>query len=323
MKLCTFFIVAIALFATPGCLDSESMPPPESEEKAGRTEGNDGNQEEEIAAPAASEWPEAKDTSPEGTDTATVGAPLLQDTALSATPRRPEEPATPTDKDTAPEEDTDAREGELLDGGIVDLGISKDPVVLLVVFDKSGSMSAYWDGDTKWMAASKALKGAIEVNLDRVTVGAILFPMMSDCEVREITGDGQIYFMPGAEFITAWDSAAGANGPDGATPLVQAFGVADRAIQMASEEGLLDQTLKVFVLTDGEPNCDVRFDTITDYPEKWLGQGIETYVFGLPGSASAADVLDRIAEAGGTGLHFSSNPEDTPEDLEDNFVACI
>ena len=81
--------------------------------------------------------------------------------------------------------------------------------------------------------------------------------------------------------------------------------------------------LKVLVLTDGEPNCDVERETITDYPAKWLSQDINTYVFGLPGSSSATDVLDRIAEAGGTGQHFSSDPGDTPEDLGDRILTII
>ena len=86
--------------------------------------------------------------------------------------------------------------------------------------------------------------------------------------MEEITGDHRIYFMPGVEFLTTWESAAEENGPDGSTPLVPAFEVADRAIEMAEQEGLMDRPLKVFVLTDGEPNCDVNMATITDYPEK-------------------------------------------------------
>ncbi len=213
--------------------------------------------------------------------------------------------------------------GDAADGDDIDLGISHDPVTLLVVFDKSGSMSSYWDGRSRWEAASDALRQAVEATIDRVTVGAVLFPMPSSCEVEEIVGDHQIFFMPGEEFITAWESAAYDNGPDGSTPLYEAFQVADRAIALAEEEGLTEQPLKVFVLTDGEPNCDYDPETITDYPEKWLGKGISTYVFGLPGSSTAVEVLDRIAAAGGTGQHISSDPGDTPEDLRDDVIVTI
>jgi len=158
----------------------------------------------------------------------------------------------------------------------------------------------------------------------RLSVGAILFPMTDMCDVEEITGEHQIYFMPAGNFLAEWEATTEENGPTGSTPLARAFEVADKALEEAREAGALEEIIKILVLTDGMPNCDGGDpETLTAYPAKWLEEGITTYVFGLPGSSSAAQLLDDIAQAGGSGAHFSTGEGETPDDLRDDILVCV
>jgi Mg-chelatase subunit ChlD len=68
----------------------------------------------------------------------------------------------------------------------------------------------------------------------------------------------------------------------------------------------------VIVLTDGEPNCDTEPELLTMLPAHWNERGVKTHVLGLPGSDTAADLLNAIAEAGGTGEFVSLG--DVPAD---------
>ena len=53
---------------------------------------------------------------------------------------------------------------------------------------------------------------------------------------------------------------------------------------------------------------------------EWRELGVATIVMGLPGSSGAADLLDDIAEAGGTHQHQA--PTD-PEALGDGLNAAV
>lgn len=85
----------------------------------------------------------------------------------------------------------------------------------------------------------------------------------------------------------------------------QAFLAADEAIAQADEQGLLEDRFNVIVLTDGEPNCETDAALLTMLPAYWNEKGVKTHVLGLPGSDQAADLLNAIANAGGTGEFVS------------------
>jgi hypothetical protein len=71
-------------------------------------------------------------------------------------------------------------------------------------------------------------------------------------------------------------------------------------------------------VTDGEPNCEGDLALLTELPAKWLERGVLTHVLGLPGTTSAATLLNDIAEAGGT-EHFVQLG--AAEELEHDLVA--
>ncbi len=230
---------------------------------------------------------------------------------------------------------------EPTDGGMSD-GAGEE-VVLLVVFDKSGSMSGPWSLDepmdggmddagaadaggfmewsTRWTAASTAMLDAIWPHRERVTVGALLFPLQTSCGVPPIDSEAQLDFMNAEAFIDAWIDRAPVNGPAGSTPIQAAFEAADSALTRADMLGLTDRRIEVMLLTDGEPNCDTDIEEVERLAERWHSElGIRTSVMGLPGSEDAVTRLDRIAEAGGTEAHQSIG---SPGQLSDAVGALL
>lgn len=191
--------------------------------------------------------------------------------------------------------------------------VDGEPSTGITVFDRSGSMFAPWstaelpEGEAtdaqftdKWAAASEALVASILPVQHRVTIGALLFPLPGGCEVAPLDDERQFGLLPGPDFIAAWEERHTAYPPDGSTPLQSAFVRVEQALERACVAGELDERHYVIVLTDGEPNCGTDLTVVEAMASHWLAHGIATYVFGLPGSESAQQVLDRIAIAGGT-----------------------
>ncbi len=186
---------------------------------------------------------------------------------------------------------------------------AEEPSAGIVIFDRSGSMDGHWgvvEGSdppeymSKWDAAGEALLGAVGPVQERVTLGAIFFPQPDECTVAPISDPQQVDFCPGEDFITTWQSVAPLNPPHGGTPLDQAFNQAEIALEEACVAGLLDQRFFVMLLTDGMPTCDTDMVQVEDMARHWLDHGVPTYVFGLPGSEDASEVLNQISTAGGT-----------------------
>jgi hypothetical protein len=198
------------------------------------------------------------------------------------------------------------------DGGDADasidsltLGVEGMEHTVLVVFDKSGSMTSLWDGRNKWQVASDTMIEAVTPFQDYLSVGAILFPTDGECGVAGIQSGGQIDFRGGADFLAEWETSMRRYGPDGGTPMSVALVRADQAIARACEMGVLGRPFKVVLLTVGEPNCEGDMELLTTLPAKWNQHGIRTHVVGLPGSETAEELLEAIARAGGTDTYLS------------------
>jgi hypothetical protein len=211
--------------------------------------------------------------------------------------------------------------GELLFAAADDAGAAdaaspsvalEGPTTVLVVLDKSGSMGEGWsDGETRWTAANKALIAALAPAQAQLTIGALLFPQPDGCLVAELTEPGQFAFAPGPQFIDRWKATIERNGVSGSTPLERSLRAADQAITQRASP--LEQTFLVLVITDGEPTCDDDLEALEALPAAWLLRGVKTHVMGLPGSELAAQLLDRIAKAGGSERH---QPIGSPGDLQ-------
>ncbi|MBN1654704.1 MAG: VWA domain-containing protein [Deltaproteobacteria bacterium] len=195
---------------------------------------------------------------------------------------------------------------------------------LLVVFDRSGSMSAPWGTGTRYEAAGNALISAITPLQNDLTVGGVFFPSLPDasstpcnpadplhwipgpgaaclnlagvsCDVSDITSSDQINFTPAPQFISQLPQQWFLNGA-GMTPLELAVAKANAALSSATLTG----TVAVVIMTDGEPTCADNMAVVEATIADWASRGIKTYVVGLPGSAGASAVLNQLAAAGGT-----------------------
>lgn len=185
-----------------------------------------------------------------------------------------------------------------------------EPLTVLLVFDKSGSMGEHWGGKSRWQAGSDAVLLGLDGILDDITMGAIFFPFYEPeiemgCGVPDVSQAPQIDFDTGRVFKDTWIATACIAQPSGYTPLERALEKADAAIASAGERSLLTGRMRVLLVTDGEPTCGDDLSAIVAFPRKWAENGIDTHVIGLPGSSSAADLLTQIAMAGGTEDYFA------------------
>ena len=170
---------------------------------------------------------------------------------------------------------------------------SGDLTVLMIV-DRSSSMTGYWNGEPKWSTAQKALSKAIDGVEEQLTIGAMLFPQLGGCDVLPLEDPGQIQFQRGDTFRSRWE-LSNVSSPSGSTPLGLAFQLADQAILRAQESGLLDRRFRVVVVTDGEPSCGENPADLIAMADRWRESDVEVQVMGLPGSAAAAQLLQQIA----------------------------
>jgi hypothetical protein len=207
------------------------------------------------------------------------------------------------------------------------------PGNVLVVFDKSGSMKDDWNGmGSKWTVATQAVVQALTPLQNQITAGALFFPnpgTQGGCDVAAFDSGMQIGFMPGPQFIGAWNTFVSANGPNGATPTATAVQVADAALTAALPTLMGNTT--VVLITDGEPTCPSQqeaasFDSqIFMTVGNWLTKKVQTHVVGLPGatgggSGGAVDRLNAIATSGGTTMYI--DPSD-PMALQTEIAKII
>ena len=171
--------------------------------------------------------------------------------------------------------------------------LGKGDLTVLMVVDRSGSMSGSWDGASKWEIARSSLSAAINGVEDQVTIGALFFPQGDTCDVAPLEDHRQFQFQSGELFQQRLGGLSDELG--GGTPLSEAFLRADDAIMQATSDGALDGRFRVVLVTDGEPTCLGNSDDLVDMANNWRELGVEVHVMGLPGSEAAARLLDRIA----------------------------
>jgi len=198
------------------------------------------------------------------------------------------------------------------------------PGNVLLIFDRSGSMDQDWNGQKRWQAAGTAVINALTPIADKLTVGAVFFPSpdamagcapddwlcnltggfgAGNCAVNTIDAIDQINFMPGPQFLDAFDGDAANNVAPmyspvqgGSTPLMDGVKRAQEALAGATLTG----TVTTLIVTDGAPNCGWDANMTNQIVTDWAAGGINTHVVGLPGADGGAQVLTSLAMLGGT-----------------------
>ena len=206
----------------------------------------------------------------------------------------------------------------------VEVIVTKHPGNVLLVFDRSSSMSGRWNGQARWQAAGDAIRRALEpLQADLAQVGSVFFPTpgegcvdptgISCVFVPDLTGLGcavegshpsQIGFTAGDQFLQTFSTGAAGGAPPyapegiGLTPLMEGLQQAEMVLAGATLEG----ATAVVVITDGEPNCGWNAGVANGIVSGWRDNGIQTHVIGLPGVGPGAGeaVLNALAQAGGT-----------------------
>jgi hypothetical protein len=219
--------------------------------------------------------------------------------------------------------------GERGDGGTdVDAGCEQTvpieieriahPPDLLLVVDESSSMLAPVDefnitGPRKWQAMHSALEMVTASNDEYIHFGLMPFPASDTvCDAGQV----QVEIAPRNASAIATELSNTRPADEGATPTHATLEQARSYYESIPEN---ENGQFVLLATDGLPNCaptkedDGSDESITAI-EELRADGVKTYVLGFkPGLLSDTSTLSDMAEAGGTGSHFTA---DSPAELE-------
>ena len=184
-----------------------------------------------------------------------------------------------------------------------------DPADLLLVVDKSGSMDDPLEtGQDKWPVMREALTTVVQQYENGIRFGLMLYPEGDSCAAGSVHAQ---LAMQNAGPITG---ELGSTYPEGGTPTHTTLAAARSYYAGVTSPG----ARYVLLATDGEPNCgdpvDDEAPTVTesiDAIEALRGDSIDTFVLGFGGSINNhPDILQAMAQAGGTGDYFAANSPD-------------
>ncbi len=234
-----------------------------------------------LAACGPTPQPQGDDDDPDARATGDVDAPTTGET-------------------DAPFDDTDASCGAQTENiGVVNLG---DPPDLLIVLDRSGSMSGPIptfppNFTPKWTIMRDALNGVLAQYQNNIRFGLSEFPTNDDCAADPATAVRVPIDLGQAPEVMAYFQTRSPNGNTPAAAGLQA------ALTHYSGQPVNTAGRYVLFATDGEPNCDVDDATAATHTVQAVQAlrtaGIKTFVLGFGGAFITGTVLNDAAQAGG------------------------
>ncbi|WP_437301040.1 vWA domain-containing protein [Sorangium sp. So ce426] len=213
-------------------------------------------------------------------------------------------------------------------------------VHLVIVLDRSDSMTKAWEASDRWTMMKGAVGAALDVIQDRMSVGLQLFPSDEHCGMPA-GEDLSVAVAPGATSVPAIKTLLDGTDPGGATPTADALARALGYLTVGAG-GALEGDRYVLLATDGGPNCnqdpamtceaatcttnmdgdcpsgipnccvagltDVCLDDVRTVQrvKDLRAAGIKTFVVGIPGATAYANVLDQLAVEGDTATSETS-----------------
>jgi MYXO-CTERM domain-containing protein len=168
------------------------------------------------------------------------------------------------------------------------------PSRLMIVLDKSSSMTGTIGGATKWSIATDALDSVAAGYESSIEMGLMIFPEPNECS------PGAVFVEPGKYNRAAMIAELGAPPPAGGnwTPMAQTLEQAAIEPSLTGPGG----TPHVVLITDGWQWCSpydpaTRFDAV-DAVSSLNAAGITTYVVGFGGGVDALALNTMAVEAG-------------------------
>ena len=168
---------------------------------------------------------------------------------------------------------------------------------VLVLLDRSGSMTGKLGASTKWEDAAKVVKAAV-TNSRNVSWGLKLFPTGSEACAASSTVEVPLAMGSAAAIATAVDGT----GPLGeGTPITATMKAAAAHLQSLTPSG----RKHIVLVTDGAPTCrdgnpngrdEAQAIAAIDSAAK---AGFQTLVVGIATAAADVATLDKMAVAGG------------------------
>ncbi|MDD5309941.1 MAG: VWA domain-containing protein [Deltaproteobacteria bacterium] len=251
-----------------------------------------------------------------------------------------------SDGDTDADGDSDSDSDSGTECAQNDFGLAGVPVDMLIVLDRSNSMCA----DGLWDPMGTAIKGIVKNMADRIRFGLLAFPTMACGGISEqCKGPYRIDETPRAKIGAAnnatWiplNVGPGGLGCCGGTPTAETLETARTYLDTVGD----NYKRYVLLATDGAPNCNdalplpctctsASCDTdatgcldeqrTTDAAAALFAAGYPVYVLGVGSSSSWSTVMDDIAEAGGTGTHYTANTGqfmDVLEQMAGKMISC-
>ncbi|MDD9939159.1 MAG: VWA domain-containing protein, partial [Myxococcales bacterium] len=195
---------------------------------------------------------------------------------------------------------------------------------VLLIYDRSGSMGSDWAGGPRWETARDAVADALEALPAAPTMAGLFFPADgSTCEVGAVDGVDQLDFTDRAGFVSALRGTGGSDGPSaarvgGLSPLLQALARADSLLE-ARPAG----RTRVYILTDGMPDCGWDDNEAMRLLAQWQRAGIETHAILLPGAEDATITFSGLVGSSGGRVSFIDDPERLRITLEERIPEVL
>lgn len=209
-------------------------------------------------------------------------------------------------------------------------------IELVLVVDRSGSMTSGAPGypGTRWEGVSDAITSVTAQLQTRVAFGLAVFPSLDSAECGTASLVVEPAFDNATDIATVLDDFH--TEPLGATPTAAAL----QEVRTWHTDNPPTLPRAVLLATDGGPNCNGTLDPSTCTCSSGIdsdcelsfepllcldddnaigavtalrAQGLDTYVIGIPGVENFGDVLDAMAEAGGTNRYYLARDTGTLE----------
>ncbi|MBL8910518.1 MAG: VWA domain-containing protein [Archangium sp.] len=195
---------------------------------------------------------------------------------------------------------------------------SSVPEVMLVL-DRSGSMSSAFGNGTRWSTLVSALESTLPTTSETMALGMTLFPAAGSAAECRVPVAPE--FVPATGQVSALLSTVRTSTLVGGTPTAEALDVAAAGFTSTKPRAMV-------LATDGLPNCNASLNpsscacpsgTSCTTAQRCIddartlerlsahaSDGIPTWIIGIGGDVTATTLLDAMALAGGGAPHSVS-----------------